>query len=365
MHDEAAPSFVDMVDQTTLGHRLLKEQFGVMPKTTWQIGAQSRGGTPRAAHLRLTLSLSLSLTLTLIHPLTPFPPPLPPFPPPVDPFGHSAFSGYAMSSPLSGFNGVFVARIDYQDFTQRGKNLTRETIWAPSPSLGLNAATLFGVMEWGYGPPGGFDMAEWSSDAPIMDDPTLEDYNVDQKVADFIQAATTAPYRGSDVIMTMGSDFNYENANTWFVNLDKLIHYVNANGTIQAFYSSPSIYASAKAATTPLPLKTDDFFPYADGPHSYWTGYFVSRQGLKGYIRDTSSYFQAAKQLQTFTGGAPDMSPTNPLYRLERALGVNQHHDAVSGTSKQHVSCVGGIPPQTRAPPFPRSDPPARRTHPS
>jgi len=27
--------------------------------------------------------------------------------------------------------------------------------------------------------------------------------------------------------MTMGQDFNYENANQWFKNLDKLIKYVN------------------------------------------------------------------------------------------------------------------------------------------
>ena len=37
MHDEANPGFVDMIDQTTLGHRLLLEQFGVRPTTTWQI----------------------------------------------------------------------------------------------------------------------------------------------------------------------------------------------------------------------------------------------------------------------------------------------------------------------------------------
>jgi lysosomal alpha-mannosidase len=38
-------------------------------------------------------------------------------------------------------------------------------------------------------------------------------------------------------MMTMGSDFEYENANLWFKNLDKLIKYVNAevNLTIQ-FY---------------------------------------------------------------------------------------------------------------------------------
>lgn len=37
MHDEANPGFADMIDQTTLGHRLLKQQFGIQPKTTWQI----------------------------------------------------------------------------------------------------------------------------------------------------------------------------------------------------------------------------------------------------------------------------------------------------------------------------------------
>ena len=34
---QANPSYVDMVDQTTLGHRLIKQQFGVTPKVTWQI----------------------------------------------------------------------------------------------------------------------------------------------------------------------------------------------------------------------------------------------------------------------------------------------------------------------------------------
>ena len=121
---------------------------------------------------------------------------------------------------------------------------------------------------------------------------------------------------------------------------DKIIHYVNQDGRVNAFYSTPSAYANAKIAggAQPFPLKTDDYMSYADSPHQYWTGYFSSRPALKGYVRETSSFFQAAKQVQALAGGASDTSASNPLYRLEHAMGVLQHHDAVSGTSKQQVA---------------------------
>jgi hypothetical protein len=59
---------------------------------------------------------------------------------------------------------------------------------------------------------------------------------------------------------------------------------------------------------------------------------------LKHYVRDSSRVFQAAKQLQAAAAPPADMGETNPLYLFERAMGVTQHHDAVSGTSKQHVA---------------------------
>jgi len=37
MHDEAATHYIDMIDQTTLGHQFLKEEFGVTPRIGWQI----------------------------------------------------------------------------------------------------------------------------------------------------------------------------------------------------------------------------------------------------------------------------------------------------------------------------------------
>jgi hypothetical protein len=48
---------------------------------------------------------------------------------------------------------------------------------------------------------------------------------------------------------------------------------VNADGRVNVFYSSPAAYTDAKHAyNASWPLKTDDFFPYADCPTCYWTG---------------------------------------------------------------------------------------------
>ena len=120
----------------------------------------------------------------------------------------------------------------------------------------------------------------------------------------------------------------------------RLIHHVNAGqSAVNLLYSTPSIYAEAKLGQNmSWPLKTDDGMPYFDGPHAVWSGYFTSRSALTAYVRSTSAVYQAAKQLQFFASPPTDMGPTNPLYRLERAMGVTQHHDSVSGTSKQHVA---------------------------
>lgn len=37
MHDEATVHYIDMIDQTTLGHQFLKQEFGQAPRIAWQI----------------------------------------------------------------------------------------------------------------------------------------------------------------------------------------------------------------------------------------------------------------------------------------------------------------------------------------
>ncbi len=52
-------------------------------------------------------------------------------------------------------------------------------------------------------------------------------------------------YKGNVLMHTFGTDFNWENANMYYKNLDKLINYVNSNKdqfNMEIFYSTPSLY---------------------------------------------------------------------------------------------------------------------------
>uniref|UniRef100_A0A5B7A9H0 Alpha-mannosidase n=1 Tax=Davidia involucrata TaxID=16924 RepID=A0A5B7A9H0_DAVIN len=291
MHDEAAPHYIDMIDQTTLGHRFIKEEFNVTPRIGWQI----------------------------------------------DPFGHSAVQAYLLGAEV-GFDSFFFGRIDYQDRAKRKNEKSLEVIWRGSKSLGSSAQIFAGAFPENYEPPSGFYF-EVNDDSPIVqDDINLFDYNVQERVNDFVAAALSQANitRTNHIMWTMGTDFKYQYAHTWFRNMDKLIHYVNQDGRVNALYSTPSIYTDAKyAANKSWPLKTDDFFPYADRVNGYWTGYFTSRPALKGYVRMMSGYYLAARQLEFFKG----RSKTGPTTdSLADALAIAQHHDAVSGTEQQHVA---------------------------
>ncbi|GFR67170.1 alpha-mannosidase [Elysia marginata] len=62
---------------------------------------------------------------------------------------------------------------------------------------------------------------------------------------------------------------------------------------INLLYSTPSCYLKhLNDDDLTWTTKQDDFFPYADRPHTFWTGYFSSRPALKFFSRTVNSYFQ-------------------------------------------------------------------------
>ncbi|KAL0858609.1 hypothetical protein ABMA27_012444 [Loxostege sticticalis] len=260
----------------------------------------------------------------------------------IDPFGHSR--EFASLLAAMGYDGLFLGRIDYQDKQNREQKKMMEMVWRGDDSLGHSSDIFTGVLFNTYSPPKGFCFDVLCNDDPIIDDPNSPDYNVDRRVSDFIDyvKAQSNSYRTNNVIITMGGDFTYQQAGMWYENLDKLIQYGNLKAAkdglnVTMFYSTPDCYLKAVRDSNPvLPLKQDDFFPYASDPHAYWTGYFTSRPTVKYLEAQTNTYLQVVKQLQVLAG--LENHNRAVLDELKSVMGVMQHHDAVTGTEKQHVT---------------------------
>ncbi|CAF1238466.1 unnamed protein product [Adineta steineri] len=295
MNDEGTTHYNSIIDQHSLGLEFLNDQFGECgrPKIGWQI----------------------------------------------DPFGHSREQASLLAQ--MGFDGLFFGRADYQDLQKRNSTKSMEMIWKASANLDRQSWLFTGILPRRYSTPATFSFDFIAPDDPIIDDVNLPDYNVPERVQTFIQTAQneSMEYATNHIIMTFGGDFQYQNALANYKNLDKLIKYVNdqqMNGSnVNVFYSTPSCYLYAlNKVNRSWITKTDDFFPHAHHPHRFWTGYFTSRPALKRFERYSNNILQVIRQLNTFSNS----QLRNQIFSLSEAMAIAQHHDAVSGTEKQHVA---------------------------
>ena len=183
MNDEAATHYNAIIDQMTYGLNFVEETFGpdARPRIAWHI----------------------------------------------DPFGHS--SEQASLFAQMSFDAFFLGRIDYADKKLRLEQQRMELVWRGSRNLGQDSDIFAGVLYNGYAPPRGFCYDQSCNDTPVQDDPRLFDLNVKETVEKFVNVTCrqAAQYKTNHIMLTMGEDFQYENANTWYKNLDKLIRYLN------------------------------------------------------------------------------------------------------------------------------------------
>ena len=184
MNDEATTHYNAIIDQMTLGLQFIDKNFGLKarPRVAWHI----------------------------------------------DPFGHSAEQA-SLFAQMS-FEGFFFARIHYADMQKRTDEKRMELKWRGSQSLGEASDIFTGVLYDYYTPPKGFCFDNlFCKDPPIQDDPKLFGNNVNQRVELFIKETCEQAlhYKSGHIMLTMGSDFTYQNADPWFKNLDKLITHVN------------------------------------------------------------------------------------------------------------------------------------------
>ena len=134
MHDEACPTYEDMINNMMIGHDFVLEHFGVKPRIGWQI----------------------------------------------DPFGHSNTNARIFAE--MGFDAWFFARLDYQDKNKRMNDKEMEFVWIPNPeSLGTDVNILTHVLYHHYSAPNGFNFETDSPDEQWINDMSSEDFNAVQE----------------------------------------------------------------------------------------------------------------------------------------------------------------------------------------
>lgn len=161
-------------------------------------------------------------------------------------------------------------------------------------------------------------------------------------------------YSTNNLLWPFGCDFNYQNAVQMYKNMDRLIgmsrgnldresaalsltraliaEYINNNNAtfgVHVQYALLSDYfnavnAAQKQQGFSWPEFSDDFFPYNDNNVSYWTGYYTSRNVLKGLSRKADGVLRNADTMNA----------------VSIALGVPINHQSIFGTCEPVMSNV-------------------------
>ncbi|KAM8939546.1 epididymis-specific alpha-mannosidase [Pelodytes ibericus] len=317
MHDEAVTAIDDQILQLTEGHGFLYENFGVRPQFSWH----------------------------------------------VDPFGASATSPTLFS--MAGFNAHLISRIDYDIKADMQKAKSLQFVWRGSSSLSAKQEIFTHVMDqFSYCTPSSLPFSNrsgfyWNGVALFPDPPTDGVYpNMSLPVtSDSIhQYAETMVkniklrdswFRTSDVLWPWGCDKQFFNSSVQFGNMDLLLDYINEHKefgvTVQ--YATPGEYfRSIHTRNLTWDVRNNqDFLPYSSDLYQAWTGFYTSRNVLKGIARRASSLLFAGESafaqylFKHPSGSVCKMWAMQQLQDLRWAISEVQHHDGITGTESPKV----------------------------
>ncbi|CAH0558347.1 unnamed protein product [Brassicogethes aeneus] len=327
MTDEANAHLYAMVDQLIEGHQWLWTNLGVKPKSGWS----------------------------------------------VDPFGHGSTVPYLLSA--SGIKGTVIQRIHYAwkqwlAFKQYG-----DFKWVPNWSLNDNYGSIlthnqpFDIysIKHSCGPHPyiclNFDFRKVQGEYTeySLKAQAITDKNIKEKSELLLEqyARTGSLFPHNVVLMPLGDDFRYNVEEEWdqqYVNYEKLINYINSHKDLykaEVSFGTPADYFDEITKRyDQFPTIRGDFFVYSDifaeGRPAYWSGYFTTRPFMKLLDRELEYTLRGAEVLYTVALNNAKQNKLLPhlkilerdfekLVRARRNLGLFQHHDAITGTSKSFV----------------------------
>ncbi|CAN9509590.1 unnamed protein product [Ophioblennius macclurei] len=319
MHDEAVTDLNDEILQMTEGHGFLYQTFGVRPQFSWH----------------------------------------------VDPFGASTTTPVLFA--LAGFNAHLISRIDYDLKDDMQKNKKLQFVWRASPSLKARQEIFTHTMDqFSYCSPSYLPFSNssgfyWNGVALFPDPPRDGVYpNMSLPVTkDTVSAYAktmvenikqrAAWFRTNHVLWPWGCDKQFYNSSVQFANMDPLMAYINHNSkelgvTVQYATLSEYFQAVYKSDLVWDVRGNQDFLPYSTEPFQAWTGFYASRNVLKGLARRASAKLHAAETLfARYRINFPDGPVANAwaldkLRSLRWAVSEVQHHDGITGTESPKVA---------------------------
>ncbi|XP_006813523.1 epididymis-specific alpha-mannosidase-like, partial [Saccoglossus kowalevskii] len=293
MNDEAVTEYSANIQQLTEGHSFIYDTFGVRPQFSWH----------------------------------------------VDPFGATATTPALFA--MAAFNSHLISRIDYDKKDAMQKKKEMQFIWQGSPSHGSKLQMFTHTMDqYSYCAPGDIPFSErsgfyWNGYVKFPVPPSDGIYpnmslpvntsNIklyaDYMVANIKQRA--AWYKTQQLLWPWGCDKQFFNATIQFLNMDPLLDYINQHSDeygVRVQYATVGEYFKAVHDTnsTWMVKKSGDFIPYSSDPHSAWTGFYSSRNYLKGLSRHSQATLHAAESMFTMYNKVTDDKHINGSWILSK-----------------------------------------------
>ncbi|XP_013192183.2 alpha-mannosidase 2 [Amyelois transitella] len=320
MNDEANSHWLSIVQQLTTGHQWLLDNVDYIPKNSWHI----------------------------------------------DPFGHSSTQPYL--NKLAGFDNALIQRVHYRIKKELALNRQLEFKWRQLWD-GVGKTDMFTHMMPFYsydvphscGPdpkvccqfdfrrlPGNGVTCPWGV-APRK----IVTKNVHERSGVILDQwrKKAQLFRSNVLLFPLGDDFRYDRANEWdnqYQNYEMIIDYINNRdewntevrfGTLQDYFKA--VHSEVKLSN--FPALSGDFFTYADRNQHYWSGYFTSRPFYKSMDRVLLAYVRAAESITALAVTSSSVSKVTSLQlrdsveEARRTLALFQHHDGITGTSRDEV----------------------------
>uniref|UniRef100_A0A182IYJ7 Alpha-mannosidase n=1 Tax=Anopheles atroparvus TaxID=41427 RepID=A0A182IYJ7_ANOAO len=330
MTDEANAHLYAMVDQLIEGHQWVKSNLNVTPQTGWSI----------------------------------------------DPFGHGSTVPYLLAA--SGFKGTIIQRIHYAWKQWFARHRYGDFLWSPywksSPASSRAHTMLTHNMPFDIysikhscGPhpficlnfdfrkiPG--EYTEYSIKAQFITPENIE-AKADLLMEQYSRTASLFPHNVA--LIPVGDDFRYNKEKEMeqqYTNYKKLIDYINEHRkryNAEISFGTPVDYFNAiRDRYDRFPTLKGDFFVYADifneGRPAYWSGYFTTRPYYKILSRELEHNLRSLEILFTIAFNRARQAGNSNAFKIyeknyekmilaRRNLGLFQHHDAITGTSKANV----------------------------